>query len=205
VTNDGIVYVVDDDASLRLALGLLIHSIGLESQMFPSAEAFLDHPLSARPSCLVLDLRLPGPSGLDLQTALLKTARRIPIVFISGHGDVPITARAMKGGAVDFLPKPFNDQDLVDAIHRALARDRLALADAAERQAIDRRVAMLTPRERQVMALVVRGLLNKQIAAEIGAAEKTIKIHRGRVMQKMAAGSVADLVRMTEKIAAPAP
>jgi FixJ family two-component response regulator len=205
VTNDGIVYVVDDDASLRLALGLLIHSIGLESQMFPSAEAFLDHPLSARPSCLVLDLRLPGPSGLDLQTALLKTARRIPIVFISGHGDVPITARAMKGGAVDFLPKPFNDQDLVDAIHRALARDRLALADAAERQAIDRRVAMLTPRERQVMALVVRGLLNKQIAAELGAAEKTIKIHRGRVMQKMAAGSVADLVRMTEKIAAPAP
>jgi FixJ family two-component response regulator len=111
----------------------------------------------------------------------------------------------MKGGAVDFLPKPFNDQDLVDAIHRALARDRLALADAAERQAIDRRVAMLTPRERQVMALVVRGLLNKQIAAELGAAEKTIKIHRGRVMQKMAAGSVADLVRMTEKIAAPAP
>jgi FixJ family two-component response regulator len=205
VTNDGIVYVVDDDASLRLALGLLIRSIGLESQMFPSAEAFLDHPLSARPSCLVLDLRLPGPSGLDLQTALLKTARRIPIVFISGHGDVPITARAMKGGAVDFLPKPFNDQDLVDAIHRALARDRLALADAAERQAIDRRVAMLTPRERQVMALVVRGLLNKQIAAELGAAEKTIKIHRGRVMQKMAAGSVADLVRMTEKIAAPAP
>jgi FixJ family two-component response regulator len=205
VTNDGIVYVVDDDASLRLALGLLIHSIGLESQMFPSAEAFLDHPLSARPSCLVLDLRLPGPSGLDLQTALLKTARRIPIVFISGHGDVPITARAMKGGAVDFLPKPFNDQDLVDAIQRALAKDRLALADAAERQAIDRRVAMLTPRERQVMALVVRGLLNKQIAAELGAAEKTIKIHRGRVMQKMAAGSVADLVRMTEKIAAPAP
>jgi FixJ family two-component response regulator len=205
VTNDGIVYVVDDDASLRLALGLLIRSIGLESQMFPSAEAFLDHPLSARPSCLVLDLRLPGPSGLDLQTALLKTARRIPIVFISGHGDVPITARAMKGGAVDFLPKPFNDQDLVDAIQRALAKDRLALADAAERQAIDRRVAMLTPRERQVMALVVRGLLNKQIAAELGAAEKTIKIHRGRVMQKMAAGSVADLVRMTEKIAAPAP
>jgi FixJ family two-component response regulator len=205
VTNDGIVYVVDDDASLRLALGLLMRSIGLESQMFPSAEAFLDHPLSPRPSCLVLDLRLPGPSGLDLQTALAKAARRIPIVFISGHGDVPITARAMKGGAVDFLPKPFNDQDLLDAIHRALAKDRLALADAAERQAIDRRVATLTPRERQVMALVVRGMLNKQIAAELGAAEKTIKIHRGRVMQKMAAGSVADLVRMTEKIAAPAP
>lgn len=202
---DGIVYVVDDDASVRRALGLLIRSIGLEFQLFPSAEAFLQHPVSPRPSCLVLDVRLPGPSGLDLQTALLKAVRRIPIVFISGHGDVPITARAMKGGAIDFLSKPFNDQDLLDAIQRALAKDRLALADAAEREAIDRRVATLTPRERQVMALVVRGMLNKQIAAELGAAEKTIKIHRGRMMQKMAAGSVADLVRMTEKIAAPAP
>lgn len=205
MTQDAIVYVVDDDASVRRALGLLIRSMGLESQMFPSAQAFLDHPVSSRPSCLVLDVRLPGPSGLDLQTALLKATRRIPIVFISGHGDVPMTARAMKGGAVDFLPKPFHDQDLLDAVQRALAKDRLALADAAEREAIDRRVAMLTPRERQVMALVVRGLLNKQIAAELGAAEKTIKIHRGRMMQKMAAGSVADLVRMTEKIAAPAP
>jgi FixJ family two-component response regulator len=203
VTQDGIVYVVDDDASVRRALGLLIRSMGLESQMFPSAEGFLHHPVSPRPSCLVLDVRLPGPSGLDLQTALLTAPRRIPIVFISGHGDVPITARAMKGGAIDFLSKPFNDQDLLDAIQRALDKDRLALADAAEREAVDRRVAMLTPRERQVMALVVRGMLNKQIAAELGAAEKTIKIHRGRMMHKMQAASVADLVRMTEKIAAP--
>jgi FixJ family two-component response regulator len=205
LSRDGLVYVVDDDASVRRSLGLLIKSIGLDSQMFPSAEAFLDHPLSPRPSCLVLDVRLPGPSGLDLQTALLKAERRIPIVFISGHGDVPITARAMKDGAIDFLPKPFNDQDLLDAIQRALAKDRLALADAAERAAIDQRVATLTPREKQVMALVVRGMLNKQIAAELGAAEKTIKIHRGRMMQKMQAPSVADLVRMTERIAAPAP
>jgi FixJ family two-component response regulator len=201
--DDGIVYVVDDDASIRRALGLLIRSIGLEWHAFASADAFLEHPLSSRPSCLVLDVRLPGPSGLDLQSALLKATRRIPIVFISGHGDVPMTARAMKGGAVDFLPKPFNDQDLLDAIRRALAKDRLALADAAARVAIDSRAATLTPRERQVMELVVRGLLNKQIAAELGAAEKTIKIHRGRMMQKMAAGSVADLVRMTEKIALP--
>ena len=205
MSRDGIVYVVDDDASVRRALGLLIRSTGLESQMFPSAEAFLAHPVSPQPSCLVLDVRLPGPSGLDLQTALLHATRRIPIIFISGYGDVPITARAMKGGAIDFLSKPFNDQDLLDAIQRALAKDRLALADMAEREAIDRRVATLTPRERQVMALVVRGMLNKQIAAELGAAEKTIKIHRGRMMQKMAAASVADLVRMTEKIAAPVP
>ena len=201
MSDPGVVYVVDDDASVRRALGLLIRSVGLESQVFESAEAFLDHPVPPRPACLVLDVRLPGPSGLELQSALLKATRHIPIVFISGHGDVPMTARAMKGGAVDFLSKPFNDQDLLDAIQRALAQDRLAVADASEREAIDRRVSTLTPRERQVMALVVRGLLNKQIAAELGAAEKTIKIHRGRMMQKMAAASVADLVRMTEKIA----
>jgi FixJ family two-component response regulator len=150
--------------------------------------------------CLILDVRLPGPSGLDLQDALAQAGRDIPIVFITGHGDVPTSVRAMKGGAVDFLPKPFNDHDLLDAIHRALAKDRLALADAAEREAIDRRVATLTPRERQVMALVVRGMLNKQIAAELGAAEKTVKVHRGRVMQKMQANSVADLVHMAERI-----
>ena len=199
MTRDGLVYIVDDDTSVRRALGQLIRTIGLESQAFPSAQAFLDHALPDRPCCLVLDLRLPGPSGLDLQSALLKRPRTIPIIFISGHGDVPITARAMKGGAIDFLPKPFNDQDLLDAVQRALAKDRLARVEAAERAVIERHVATLTPRERQVMLLVVRGLLNKQIAAELGAAEKTIKIHRGRMMQKMAAGSVAELVRMTEK------
>jgi FixJ family two-component response regulator len=200
VSRDGIVFVVDDDASVRRSLGVLIRSVGLESEAFPSAQAFLDHPLPDRPCCLVLDLRLPGPSGLDLQLALLKRTRTIPIIFISGHSDVPITARAMKGGAIDFLPKPFNDQDLLDAVQRALARDRQARVEAAERAVIERHIATLTPRERQVMLLVVRGLLNKQIAAELGAAEKTIKIHRGRMMQKMAAGSVAELVRMTEKL-----
>jgi FixJ family two-component response regulator len=200
VSRDGIVFVVDDDASVRRSLGVLIRSVGLESEAFPSAQAFLDHPLPDRPCCLVLDLRLPGPSGLDLQLALLKRTRTIPIIFISGHSDVPITARAMKGGAIDFLPKPFNDQDLLDAVQRALARDRQVRVEAAERAVIERHIATLTPRERQVMLLVVRGLLNKQIAAELGAAEKTIKIHRGRMMQKMAAGSVAELVRMTEKL-----
>ncbi|HEY3101255.1 MAG TPA: response regulator transcription factor [Methylomirabilota bacterium] len=200
MSRDGIVFVVDDDASVRRSLGVLIRSVGLESEAFPSAQAFLDHPLPDRPCCLVLDLRLPGPSGLDLQLALLKRTRTIPIIFISGHSDVPITARAMKGGAIDFLPKPFNDQDLLDAVQRALARDRQARVEAAERAVIERHIATLTPRERQVMLLVVRGLLNKQIAAELGAAEKTIKIHRGRMMQKMAAGSVAELVRMTEKL-----
>jgi len=200
VSRDGLVFVVDDDISVRRSLGVLIRSIGLESEAFPSAQAFLDHPLPARPCCLVLDLRLPGPSGLDLQLTLLKRSRTIPIIFISGHGDVPITARAMKGGAIDFLSKPFNDQDLLDAVQRALAKDRLARVEAAERAVIERHVATLTPRERQVMLLVVRGLLNKQIAGELGAAEKTIKIHRGRMMQKMEAGSVAELVRMTEKV-----
>lgn len=200
MSRDGLVFVVDDDISVRRSLGVLIRSIGLESEAFPSAQAFLDHPLPDRPCCLVLDLRLPGPSGLDLQLALLKRSRTIPIIFISGHGDVPITARAMKGGAIDFLSKPFNDQDLLDAVQRALAKDRLARVEAAERAVIERHVATLTPRERQVMLLVVRGLLNKQIAGELGAAEKTIKIHRGRMMQKMEAGSVAELVRMTEKV-----
>ena len=200
MTRDGLVFIVDDDTSVRRALGQLIRSIGLESQAFPSAQAFLEQPLPDRPCCLVLDLRLPGPSGLDLQSALLKRPRTIPIIFISGHGDVPITARAMKGGAIDFLPKPFNDQDLLDAVQRALVKDRTARVEAAERAVIEKHVATLTPRERQVMTLVVRGMLNKQIAAELGAAEKTIKIHRGRMMQKMGAGSVAELVRMTEKV-----
>ena len=200
MSGDGLVFVVDDDVSVRRSLGVLIRSVGLESEVFASAQAFLDHPLPDRPCCLVLDLRLPGPSGLDLQLALLKRTRPIPIVFISGHGDVPITARAMKGGAIDFLSKPFNDQDLLDAVQRALAKDRQARVEAAERAVIERHIQTLTPRERQVMLLVVRGLLNKQIAGELGAAERTIKIHRGRMMQKMAAGSVAELVRMTEKL-----
>ena len=196
---DGLVFIVDDDASVRRSLTLLIRSIGLESETFSTAQAFLERPLPDRPCCLVLDLRLPGPSGLDLQSALHKRPHAIPIIFISGHSDVPITARAMKGGAVDFLAKPFNNQDLLDAVRRALIKDQVARVEAAERSGVERRIATLTPRERQVMMLVVRGLLNKQIAAELGAAEKTLKIHRGRMMQKMSAGSVAELVRLTEK------
>jgi FixJ family two-component response regulator len=199
VSADGVVFIVDDDASVRRSLAQLIRSVGLESETFATAQAFLERPLPDRPCCVVLDLRLPGPSGLDLQSALQKRPHPVPIIFISGHSDVPITARAMKGGAIDFLAKPFNNQDLLDAVQRALDLDQHARVEAAERTGIERRIGTLTPRERQVMMLVVRGLLNKQIAAELGAAEKTIKIHRGRMMQKMSAGSVAELVRLTEK------
>jgi FixJ family two-component response regulator len=168
--------------------------------MFPSAQAFLDHQLPDRPACLVLDVRMPGPSGLDLQTALVQADRGIPIIFITGHGDVPMTVRAMRFGAVDFLQKPFNDQDLLDAIQRALALSREERGQRAERVLIQRHLDTLTPREREVLALVITGMLNKQIAVDLGAAEKTIKIHRARVMEKMRAGSVAELVRMTEKV-----
>jgi FixJ family two-component response regulator len=198
--SDAVIYVVDDDSSVRKALVRLLRTVGLDVESFDSAQAFLERVLHDRPSCLVLDVRLPGPSGLDLQTALGQADRRIPIVFLSGHGDVPMTARAMKAGAVDFLPKPWNEQDLLDAIQRALARSRAERAERAERTAIQHRVDRLTPREREVLALVVSGKLNKQIAAELGASEKTIKVHRGRVMQKMQVGSVAELVRLTERI-----
>lgn len=194
-----VVYVVDDDQSVRKALSRLIRSADLEVETFAAAQAFLDHPLPDRPACLVLDVRLPGPSGLDLQSALSKARRGIPIVFLTGYGDVPVSVRAMKGGAVDFLEKPFNDQELLDAIQRALARSRKARAESAERSTIQRRLDTLTPREREVLALVVTGMLNKQVAERLGASEKTIKVHRGRVMRKMQANSVADLVRMAEK------
>jgi FixJ family two-component response regulator len=200
VTNDAIVYVVDDDASVCRALARLFRTVGLAAETFPSAKAFLDHPVNAQPMCLILDIRLPGPSGLDLQAALADAGRDVPIIFITGHGDVPTTVRAMKGGAVDFLQKPFNDQDLLDCVHRALAHSRASLVDRAERSELQSRVDMLTPREREVLLQVITGKLNKQIAGDLGIAEKTIKVHRGRVMQKMRAGSVADLVRMAEKL-----
>jgi FixJ family two-component response regulator len=168
---------------------------------FPSAQAFLAFTPADRPACLVLDVRLPGPSGLDLQSALSGAGRDVPIVFITGHGTVPTSVRAMKGGAVDFLQKPFNDQELLDCIQRALRRSGEERADRAERAELERRVGSLTPREREVLVLVVAGMLNKQIADKLGIAEKTIKVHRGRVMEKMQAGSVADLVRMSEKLA----
>ena len=196
---DAIVYVVDDDETVRRSLARLVRSVGLKVDTFASAQAFLEHKGQNRPSCLVLDVRLPGLSGLDLQTAMGQSQRTMPIIFITGRGNVPMTVRAMKGGAQDFLEKPFEDQELLDAIQRALARSRAARAEDAERADIEGRLATLTPRERQVLELVVTGLLNKQIAGELGAAEKTIKVHRGRVMKKMQADSVAELVRMTQK------
>jgi FixJ family two-component response regulator len=198
---EALVYVIDDDASVRKALSRLIRSVGLPVETFPSAVAFLAHERPDRPACLVLDLRLPGPSGLDLQASLEADPPVLPIVFISGHGTVPTTVRAMKGGAVDFLQKPFRDQELLDAVGRALDRSREARVRQAEQSAIRRRLDLLTPREREVLELVVSGMLNKHIAARLGAAEKTVKVHRGRVMHKMQAGSVAELVGMMHALA----
>jgi len=198
--NEPTVYVVDDDESVCRALARLIRSVGLAAETFHSAKAFLDHTPPDGPACLVLDVRLPGASGLDLQAALSQAGRDLPIVFITGHGDVPTTVRAMKGGAIDFLQKPFNDQELLDCVQRAIARSRTQRAERAERAELDRRFQALTPREREILLHVVTGKLNKQIAGDLGIAEKTIKVHRGRVMEKMQAGSVAELVRMAEKL-----
>ena len=200
MTSAEIVYVVDDDESVRRSLSRLLRSAGLNVETFPSAQAFLSRELSDRTACLVLDVRLPGLSGLDLQAALKQAGRAMPIVFISGSSDVPVSVQAMKEGAIDFLQKPFDDDQLLSAIAGALARGRTARALRDERALVRQRFETLTPRERQVLGQVIAGLLNKQIAANLGAAEKTIKIHRGRVMQKMAAGSVADLVRMAQRI-----
>lgn len=198
--SDPIVYVVDDDASICRALARLLRSAGFEVQTFPSAKAFLDWPAPDRPACLVLDIRMPGPSGLDLQSALREADRLLPIVFITGHGDVATSVRAMKAGAVDFLQKPFDDQELLACVQRALETSRAQRAERAERAMLGERMASLTPRERDVLRLVVTGMLNKQIADKLDIAEKTVKVHRGRVMEKMQAGSVADLVRMTAKL-----
>lgn len=182
--DEALVYVVDDDDAVRRALSRLLRSVGLEVLTFPSAQAFLDHRRLDRTACLVLDVRLPGPSGLDLQTALEGDRRTPPIVFITGHGDVPISVRAMKHGAVDFLQKPFHDQDLLDAVHAALRRSRQERAEGAELAVLGHRRDTLTPREREVLDLVVTGMPNKQIAAMLGTAEKTIKVHRARVDRK---------------------
>jgi RNA polymerase sigma factor (sigma-70 family) len=202
---DPIIFVVDDDASVRKALQRLLAAAGLSVEAFVSAQEFLAHPRPDGPSCLVLDVRLPGSSGLDLQAQLAAANLRLPIIFITGHGDVPMSVRAMKAGAIDFLTKPFNDQDLLNAIQLALERDRKAKQQQAELAEIQQRVDTLTPREREVFALVVTGLLNKQIAAELGTSEKTIKVHRARVMEKMQADSLADLVRLAEKVGITAP
>ena len=197
---EGLVYVIDDDASVRRALARLIAAAGFDVETFPSAEAFLHHPATNRPACLVLDVRLPGESGLELQAALGDARRFLPIIFVTGHGTVAGGVRAMKAGAVDFLQKPVDEHELLGGIQRALDRSREARASLAEQAELELRLAALTPREREVLDLVATGMLNKQIAERLGVAEKTIKVHRGRVMQKMAAASVAELVRMLHKL-----
>jgi FixJ family two-component response regulator len=196
---DAMVFVVDDDTSLRESLKNLIRSVGLRVEAFASAQEFLRSKRPNVPSCLVLDVRLPGLSGLDLQKRMAEADVEVPIIFITGHGDIPMTVQAMKAGAVEFLTKPFRDQDLLDSIQQALERDRKAREQWAEIEGLRRRFDLLTPREGEVMALMVAGLLNKQIAAELGASETTVKIHRHRVMEKLGAGSLAELVRMAER------
>ena len=193
---DRVVFVVDDDASLRESLKDLIRSVGLRVEAFASAQEFLHSKRPNAPACLVLDVRLRGLSGLDLQKRMAESDMEIPIIFITGHGDIPMTVQAMKAGAVGFLTKPFRDQDLLDAIQQALECDHNAREQRAKIEELHSRYRSLTPREREVMALVVAGLLNKQIAGELGTSEASVKVHRQHVMEKMGARSVADLVRM---------
>jgi FixJ family two-component response regulator len=202
---DGVVFIVDDDASLRESLKDLVGSVGLRVKAFASAQEFLRSERPDVPSCLVLDVRLKGVSGLDLQKRIAEADMEIPIIFITGHGDVPMTVQAMKAGAVEFLTKPFRDQDLLDAIQQALKRDRKAREQRTEIEELYTRYCSLTPREREVMTLVVAGLLNKQIAGHLGTSEASVKVHRQHVMEKMGAGSLAELVRMADKLSIPAP
>ncbi len=197
-----IVFVVDDDISVREALELLIRKIGWQPEIFASAQEFLDRPRSLVPSCLVLDISLPGLSGLELQKRIAVERTDMPIIFITGHGDIPKSVQAMKAGAVEFLTKPVSNEVLLGAIRQALERSRAALDRAAEIQELRDRYGLVSPRERQVMALVVSGLLNKQVADELGISVITVKTHRGKVMQKMKADSLAGLVKMDAKLRA---
>ncbi len=195
-----VVHVIEDDASLRAALDSLFRSVGFETRLFGSAQEFLDAPRSAAPGCLVLDVRLPGTSGLDFQDKLGEAEIRIPVVMMTGHGDIPMTVRAMKAGAVDFLAKPFRDQDMLDAVAAAIARDRARRAETRGQDELRALYGRLSARERQVMAYAASGLMNKQIAHELALSEITVKIHRGNAMRKMGAATFADLVKMAEAL-----
>lgn len=203
MTETPIVFVVDDDASVRSSLRFLLSTVGLQDETFDSANSFLQKKHSDAPSCLVLDVRLPGLSGLDFQRELVARNISTPIIFLTGHGDIPMSVRAMKAGAVEFLTKPFRDQDLLDAVRIALDRDRVRREHEKEVADVRRRFDSLTSREREVVSMVVAGLLNKQIAAELGTAESTVKVQRSRAMDKMQATSLAELIKMIEKVKSP--